>query len=234
VLSVAKKDASATMTHMQKTKQIVLFLAIVAFIVAVWFLAGRSSVLETGVERDTTKVSVPAPSGPTAAPTAYDPTVATTVPKTGWKIYNNSEYGFAFDYPPEYELRMHTPEEKNILFSLSVSKNDKSLPQTEAPNENSPFFVSVERGALSDSVNSLTNSGIENVSVTNISVNGLSGKWISMEYGFTGDLENYVLLENDKKQLIRIYYFQYSGSGSPMYAPNTVFDTVLQSVRPYP
>ncbi|OGH67741.1 MAG: hypothetical protein A3J66_00835 [Candidatus Magasanikbacteria bacterium RIFCSPHIGHO2_02_FULL_47_14] len=199
----------------------------------VLFLVSKSSVSETRVGKNTTEVAVPTQSDSTGAPVAYDPTVAPTVQRTGWNTYSNPEYDFAFAYPPEYELSVDMPKAgENVLFSLSVSKDDKSLPSNEVP-DNSPLLLSVERGAVSDGVNILTNSGIENVLTKTISLNGFLGKWVSTEYGFTGDLENHILLEDDKKQFIHIYYYQYSGGDSPMHVPNSVFDTILQSIRPY-
>ena len=160
-----------------------------------------------------------------SAPVPYNPTTATTVPKQNWQKYSNEEYGFSIEYPSEYVLEVDTPSGDDTLFSLLIAPKNSELQQQG-------LSLSVRRDNISGIVNEFLNSGIEGISIEDISFNGFTGKLIQSEYGFTGDLENHVLLENTQKQVIYIYYYQYTGGGSPMNLPNSVLDSILQSVRP--
>lgn len=220
-----ERIASRIFTIRGKKVMLAIFLSIGVLVVILLFV-GRSSFFGIGLEEDKAGVDENTAPNILDIPALYDPTTATTVSTTGWKTYNKQQYGFSFEYPSTYEIKTYPPEKAETLFSLDLVPEKKEAAQQT-------FSISIRSDAVANIVGELMNFGIENVSVKDISLNGLSGKLVQSEYGFTGDLENHVVFEDSKKQVIYIYYPQYTGNNSPMLVPNSTFDTILQSIRLY-
>lgn len=223
---------------MEKNKQAAIFLIIgILALATLFFLASRPSFFKIEFEESETKIDKNITPDIFDIPVPYDPIISVTVPKTGWRTYNNPQYGFSFEYPPDYELETHTTEEKNVLLSLSVSPKNNEFPiETDtAGMERFYFSLSVTSDNIINILKEFTtNPGYEDVSIKDISLNNLSGKLITSKFPFTGEFVNDVLYENKDGEVIHVFYFQNAGNDTAKIVPNSILDTILQSIRPYP
>jgi len=235
---------------MSKLK-LILKLAIVVLVLSVILAAAfalmrASSLLKTGKNipgNSTTTSDVPMPVSPDTStfPTAYNPTVAATVPKTGWRTYTNPEYGFMFEYPPEYEVITNPPEGEYHLFSAILAHTKRpreNLSMSDAVavpfgDDSSFLSVSILQGTISEVITAYSMDTYEDAVLEDIVLNNLSGTLVTSRDSFSSEFRNDVLFTLTGQRVLSIAYMQNAGNDSAYVVPNSIFDTVLQSVRPF-
>lgn len=216
-----------------KTVAIIVFiLAVVALTVYLFLSRGIS--YERGPV-DTPPVTESSPEFSTAP---YDPTTAATIPTDGWLTYTDAEAGFSFRYPPSHVVgKMFGQGEDQYVYMFRIEPSTAPEPQeSDAKDAVNRVGIGVSKQRAEETVNAYRlNDIIEGLQVKEITLNGLSGYLVIHQYPPTGEYRNDILVTLPSNDTLSIYYSNRIVSDDvypSMVVPNTIFDTVLQSVSP--
>lgn len=221
----------STIQRMKKTIIIVAILLVVALAAYLLIFKGNS------YERDPVKNSPVTGKNPSEVSTApYDPTTAATVPTDDWLVYTDAEAGFSFKYPPTHAIGEKFGQGEGVnIYSMQIEPGGADEPQeSDAKDSVNRLGVDVTNQSVEEAINAYRSSDSAGLEFKEIAINGLSGYLVIHQYPPTGEYMNNILFTLPRGDTLSLSYSNRTlsdGKYPSMTAPNSIYDTVLQSVQ---